>query len=553
MSSRVILNPGSLNLVRPELAVLIKQAHGEFDLAIQPGSEHGLEACRTLLAQIDGVLRLIELSDAACLSRELQALLGSTPEPGSRAAQAAVHGFFVLSRYLDYLAGRRQAIPDLLIDEINALRMLRGEPALAEWHFAQGMHRHEAHAPGSVRRSIDPAVVKRLRHMYQVGLLGFLKGRFDPVNHHLVQRAATRMLRLAGGGSQADFWWLLEALLEAVAAAEIPLTPGRLRLLSRADRQFRDASTAGAVDEETRAAFLLLLGKTRQSAKADAVCQAFGVERLFPGDRELVEERRLLMGTSVASIDSMARALRGDVLAVKTELERAAAAGSLDSGSAASIRDTLRRVAGTLRDGGLAGTSATLETQLDRIASQGAALSREEIMSVADAMVGVEATLTGLSSAQGLARALREQMRGEGGEDAGRQLLDEARIAMLGTAREAIDQVKIGVTGYVEGDFERSALVPAASHLEGVRGALLILERGTAGGLVAEAAAMVAAVAEARVSVASDPFAESLADLLICVEYYLTALEYSEDPDPLMLKLGRESLLAMRASVTGAS
>jgi hypothetical protein len=64
---------------------------------------------------------------------------------------------------------------------------------------------------------------------------------------------------------------------------------------------------------------------------------------------------------------------------------------------------------------------------------------------------------------------------------------------------------------------------------------------------------MVAAVAEARVSVASDPFAESLADLLICVEYYLTALEYSEDPDPLMLKLGRESLLAMRASVTGAS
>lgn len=553
MSSRVILNPGSLNLVRPELAVLIKQAHGEFDLAIQPGSEHGLEACRALLAQIDGVLRLIELCDAACLARELQELLGNKPEPGSRAAQATVHGFFVLSRYLDYLAGRRQAIPDLLLDEINALRSLRSETALAEWHFAHGLSRYDAHAPGSARRSVDPSVVRRLRHMYQVGLLGFLKGRLDPVNHHLVQRAASRMYRLAGGGAQADFWWLLDALLEAVAAGEVPLTPGRLRLLSRADRQFRDAATARTVDDEMRAAFLLLLAKTRHSAKAEAVCQAFGVERFCPGDRELVEERRLLMGTSVASIDSMARALRGDVLAVKTDLERAAAAGSLDTTSAASIRDTLRRVSGTLRDGGLAGTSATLEAQLDRIASQGTALSREEIMSVADALVGVEATLAGLSSAQGLARALREQMRGEGGEDAGRQLLDEARITMLSTAREAIDQVKIGVTGYVEGEFERAALAPAASQLEGVRGALLILERSTAGGLLAETAEMVAAVSEARLSVSAEPFAESLADLLICVEYYLTALEYSEDPDPLMLKLGRESLLAMRASVIGPS
>jgi hypothetical protein len=40
----------------------------------------------------------------------------------------------------------------------------------------------------------------------------------------------------------------------------------------------------------------------------------------------------------------------------------------------------------------------------------------------------------------------------------------------------------------------------------------------------------------------AEAFAESLADVLICLEYYLAALENGEEPDPLMLKLAEESL-----------
>ena len=552
MSSRVILNPGSLNLVRPELAVLVKQAHGEFDLAMQPGSGHGLGACRSILAQIDGVLRLVELGDGARLAAELRALLDTAPEPGSRPAQAAIHVFFVLARYLDYLAGRRQAIPDLLIEEINAIRSLQGLQGLPESVFLPDDLAPEIHAPGNPRPLPDPAVVRRLRHMYQVGLLGLIKGRQDPVNHHLVQRSASRMLRLAGGGEKADFWWLLDGVLEAIAGGELLLTPSRVRLLSRADRQFREVGREGPLDRETRAALVLLLLKTRQSGKAGAACDVLGVERTQPSDRELAEERRLLMGTSVASVDSMARALRGDVHGVKTQLEAAGAAGVLGVAEAAAIRDTLRRVSSTLRDGGLAGTATTLESQLDRIGVHGEELRREEIMSIADALVGVETTLAGLSSAQGLARAMREQMRGEGGES-GRQMLDLARIAMLGTAREAIDQIKNCVTAYVDGGFDRSSLEPAMPHFPGVRGSLLILGRAVPAQLVAETARLVEDVAGGQASASPDPFAEALADLLICLEYYLTALEHSEDPDPLMLKLGQESLHAMRGSITRPS
>lgn len=556
MSARVVLNPGSLNLVRPELSLLVKQAQGEFDLAMQPDAAHGLEGCRAILAQVDGVLRLIELGDAASLARELAEVLANHPPAGSRAAQAAVHVFFVLSRYLDYLAARRHAAPELLIEEINALRSLQGKAPLAEWHFASGEFPVDGHAPGGAPRGSDPASLKRLRHMYQVGLLGLMKGRQDPVNYHLVQRAVSRMLRITGGGAGADFWWLLDALLEAVAADEISLSPSRMRLLSRADRQFRDATSdcSTALDAEQRTGFLLLLAKCRASPKAQAVRRSLGIEHAALPDREIAEERRLLMGTSVASIDSMARALRGDVLQVKTTLEQAAGSGSLPEAALGAIRDTLRRVAGTLRDGGLAGSATTLEAQLGRVAAgaSGQGLSRAEITSVADALVGVEATLAGLASPQGLARVLREQMGGAAGQGASRQMLDDARIAMLQCALEAIEQVKNSVTAYVEGDFDPALLAGGASHLAAVRGALLMLERVTAARLVAETSTLVEQAAHGGRSSAPESFAEALADLLICIEYYLTALEHSEDPDPLMLKLGQEGLLAMRGSLSSA-
>ena len=556
MSARVVLKPGSLNLVRPALSLLVKQAQGEFDLAMQPDAAHGLEGCRAILAQVDGVLRLVELGDAACLARELADVLATQPPAGSRAAQAAVHVFFVLSRYLDYLAARRHAAPELLIEEINALRSLQGKAPLAEWHFAVGEFISGGHAPGTSARRSDPATIKRLRHMYQVGLLGLMKGRQDPVNHHLVQRAVSRMLRIAGGGTDADFWWLLDALLEAVATAEINLSPSRVCLLSRADRQFRDAASgrSGALDQEHRTGFLLLLAKCRVSPRALAVRQSLGIERAALADRELAEERRLLMGTSVASIDSMARALRGDVHEVKTALEQAAEIGGLPDAALGAIRDTLRRVAGTLRDGGLAGSATTLEAQLDRVAgASGQGLSRSEITSVADALVAVEATLAGLASPQGLARVLREQMGGGAGRGAARQMLDEARVAMLQSALEAIEQVKIGVTAYAEGDYDAALLEGSAGHLAAVRGALLMLERAGAAKLVAETAALVEQAAHGVRTSSPESFAEALADLLICIEYYLTALTHSEDPDPLMLKLGQESLVAMRGSLSSPS
>ena len=553
MSARLCLNPSSLNLVRPELLQLLRLARGEFERLMQPGQPGGPQDCSAMLRQADGVLRLIELPDAAQLASELAERVSAAPSPGSRAAQGVLHGFFVLSRHLDYLAGCRVAIPDLLVDEINALRQLSGRGPIGEGHFAglQDVRPVDARSEAAAGRA-DGAAIKRLRHMFQVGLLGLMKGRADPVNHQLLRRATQRMRQASGGGSGGRTWWMLEAVLEALGSGELAVSPARLRLLGRLDREFRSAlqGAAGAPDPTLQAELLFLASKCVRSPLCAALREAFGIARPALGDQELAEERRLMMGASIASIDSIARALRGDIQELKDTLEQAAAQGGLAPSALASLQDRLRRIVGVLRDGGLAALASSLDMQLERIGSiSETTLPRNVLSGMADALIGVEATLEGLGNTQALARRMREQARGEGasGVDAARQVLDAARQMMLQSARESVESAKAAVAAFVESGQAPAILADAQSALARVRGSLQMLEQARAAALVAAVADVLHRTISGEASYALEAFGESMADALICLEYHLAALESGEEPDPLMLKLAAESLAQLGA------
>lgn len=540
LPTRLCLNPASLNLVRPELLQLLRLVQGEFEELLQPGQSKGPGACCAMLRQADGVLRLIELPDAALMAAGVAELVATAPAAGSRAAQGVLHGLFVLTRHLDYLSGCREAIPDLLVEEINAIRQLLGRPPIGEGFFAGLDGRGPVEPPRSaVRTPPDVAAIKRLRHMFQAGLLGLMKGRPDPVNHHLLRRAAQRMRQLGAG----PVWSMLEAVLDGLASGELGIVPARLRLLGRVDREFRAAvqDPPGAPDQGLQAELLFLASKCTRSALCTRLREDCGIRSRALGDQELAEERRLLMGASIASIDSMARALREEIRELKETLEEAARAG-VDVAALADPGNRLRRMAGVLRDGGLAALATTLDTQLERLGGQpDASVARSTLAGIADALVGVEATLEGLGNTQALARRMREQSTGAAG-GAARQVLDAARQMMLQSARESIETTKSAVSAYVEEAAGAGVLADAPAALATVRGSLQMLEQSRAAALVSAAGEIIERTVAGDSPYAPEAFGESMADVLICLEYHLAALEAGEEPDPLMLKLAAESL-----------
>jgi hypothetical protein len=237
--------------------------------------------------------------------------------------------------------------------------------------------------------------------------------------------------------------------------------------------------------------------------------------------------------------------LKGELHRVKDEVEQAAQTGALRAGGLPGLLETLERISAVLREGGLRSSADLLERQLHTVrdaAAAGSVPPRETLVAVADALVYVETTLSGLTRAQGLARSLREQQQGAATDGGTRAALDEARLTLLHSAREAIEGVKRDVTGFVENAHDAATLAAASGQLLAVKGALQILEHSAAAGAAERAAEAMRAAVENGPARGAEAFAESLADVLICLEYYLAALENGEEPDPLMLKLAEESL-----------
>lgn len=556
-----VLNPASLNIVRPELSRLLRQAQADFALATQPdGYGQGLDACVAALQQADGVLRLLELTDAAQLARELATVIGASPAADAAASDAVTRALHVLARYPDYLAGCTHAVPQVLLEDINAMRALQSLPELPETCFLPQCRASACQCPvlqpAGAARAADEGLPRRLRHLYQVGLLGVIRGHTDPVHLRLMQRAAERMLGLTGGGAAGEYWWLLGGVLEGFAGGALLPGRARLRALSRADAMFRDylrhpALRDELVSPELREEMLGLVARAGEGVRASDIRARAGIGAVALGDAQLEEERARLLGVSTEALDAMVTAVGAEFRATREELEELAAQGEVRAAALGGVRDALARVHERLQAGGLPGAALLLAREMDTLDTRrtdGAALGKEDLLNLADAIVQAEASLGAFVRSQRGAGAQRARAAAPATPAAARDIADEAQLMLLRSARDCLDAVKRDVNAYVDSRYDVQTLASSTAQLNAVRGALLMLEHPRAAAI---AAGMIDALGRGSPEHAAgvhERIAEVLADVLICLEYYLAALENAETPDQGMIALAQQSLAQLQAA-----
>ena len=562
MYFKPVLNPASLNIVRPELSRLLRQAQADFALATQPSSEgQGLEACIAALQQADGVLRLLELTDAAQLARELVAVIGASPPADAAASDAVSRALHVLARYPDYLAGCEHAVPQVLVEDINAMRALQSLPELPETCFlpqcrAPVCQCPELHPAGAACVA-DEGLPRRLRHLYQVGLLGVIRGHADPVHLRLMQRAAERMLGLTGGGAAGEYWWLLGGVLEGFAGGTLLPGRSRLRALSRADAMFRDylrhpARRDELVSPQLREEMLGLVARAGEGTRASDIRARAGLGAVALGDAQLEEERARLLGVSTEALDAMVTAVGAEFRTTREALEELAAQGEVRAAALDGVRDALARVQERLQAGGLPGAALLLAREMETLGTRradGAALGKDELLNLADAIVQTEASLGAfVRSQRGAGGGAQRGAAALAAPAAARDIADEAQLMLLRSARDCLDAVKRDVNAYVDSRYDVQTLAGSTAQLNAVRGALLMPEHPRAAAI---AVGMIDALGRGSPEHAAgvhERIAEVLADVLICLEYYLAALENGEAPDQGMIALAQQSLAQLQAA-----
>lgn len=567
MTLEVAINLNSLKMVKEELDNSITQAATEFEIFFTDQSDQThIELSIAALAQIAGTFRLLEYPGAALLADELAAaervIADQTDPISENLVNAVTHNLFVLPRYLEYVTIRQMALPILLIPYINELRIARKTSLLPEYHFYSSEFTKPVITAitGSPQLSEVFKIAPRLRHMYQLGLLGVISDKkHSPHFGELMLRAVKRISDLLIGHPSSDLWLLVTGFICCISTQSLEITLNRKRMLGVIEKLFRQVVTQGEPglvfnDEKTFKQDLLFA--IALSACSDpivkALKKAYGLTRFDLDDSQLAAERVKMYGPSANTMESVIKGIKEEIRLAKDILEIASQNNSMQNDDTKSLEHIISRVADTLSMLNLSGPMQVLIQQRENInqwqaQDQAAGL---DYQSVADALLYIEGALSSLACHEVTVEQLNnadEQMRFT---IIAKNQLAEAERVVLEETMAGIALSKRAISSYVESNFDTGHIANIAVTLNTLRGGLQVLNYHRAAAVLKSCSAFIQHhINDKNASDQRHQLLETLADALISMEYYLGEVSTSRKVNEKILDIAEESLSALGFSV----
>lgn len=547
----------SLNLVRDELFTTMEEAEASLEqFIVERHNGSLLQQAVENLHQVRGTLNVVELAGAELLAQEVLDQATDIPagagEERDAQLSALSNALHVLRRYLENVEAHRHELPELLLPAINDLRQAGGQPPLPE-SFFYSVRLDQPRPPVAVL-ALEPAArlseSRRLRHMYQVGLLGSLREQNVPASLKLMGRAMARLDQLYANEAGGRLCWIAAAALEAQADGQLLPRKARKQLFSRLDRELKQIVAATAYEPPRsllkELLYLVALADT-QGPRATPVRELFALTPLPFTDHLLEEQYQLLSGPGQSVMRSLSSAIREELASLKDMLDLIER-GTLEEEALGSLHALLGKLSKTLGMVGLSSAGNTLAAQVHTVAgwTHTAPPPSAELVGLADAVLYVEGMVASLERGERRGgRQAEAPGQGEAQSFAEHQLY-EARIVVVDEAHAGLALAKRAITAYLESNGDRMHLANVPFSLQAVRGGLWFLDQPRAAHLVGACAEYIQTQMLDAPQLPAEALLETLADALSSLEYYLEAgAVLRPETQPSVLDLAEESIRAL--------
>ena len=170
----------SVNVVQVELLKTIKTASHHFESFIHDKSDMSqLQEALHQLQSIVGVLKIIDIPGADTLTAEMVGLMSEfiagELSINDRKLSALSHAFVGLPCYIEYVVEKQQALPWLVMNFVNELRIIRKIHLLEESSFFDFTIQALESSADANSAELDQPLVKRQRQLLLIGLVGLLR------------------------------------------------------------------------------------------------------------------------------------------------------------------------------------------------------------------------------------------------------------------------------------------------------------------------------------------------------------------------------------------
>ncbi|MBD9612034.1 Hpt domain-containing protein [Pseudomonas sp. PDM02] len=547
----------ALEWVKGEIAETLKVAHQAIETLLDdPQATHALSECLACIHQVHGSLQMVEFYGAALLAEEMEQLTAALQQNRVIHRDEAIHlllqAIGQLPIYLDRVQGARRDLPLVVLPLINDLRSARGESLLSETSLFTPQLPDLPPLDDEALALLEPAdlpnVLRKLRQMLQMALVGLLREQDDDTHLGYLSTVFSRLEGLCGNAPLSPLWHVASALVEGMRGGSIANSPALRSLFKDADKELKRLLEQGMSAINQPAPPELLKSLLFYIAKAEhptgqmlTMKDRYGLDDALPDSAMVDEERARLAGPDRDAMRSVLAALCEELVRVKERLDLFVRSDRQHASDLDSLLAPLRQIADTLAVLGFGQPRKVIIDQLAVVLSlaQGQREPNDAIlMDVAGALLYVEATLAGMVGT----------VEPESQEDSRLPTTDLTQIhqIVIKEARICLQQAKDMIVDYIDADWDRQHLQPLPALLTQVRGALAMIPLSRAASLIDACNHFI------REHLLLDPdqpgwqALDSLADVITSIEYYLERLsDDAEASGEQLLDVAEKSLAAL--------
>ncbi len=568
-AASVAAKANSFELVQSEIETTVKQAEKNLE-RFQENRESGedLQNCIDFLNQLRGIFVLVEIQGGVLLCHEAVSLANEVPvgatDDKNNLLTTLNNALFILRRYIEYYQQRGEDHPELLLPIINELRVAIKNKPFPDSHFFEiDMTRNVDHcvnfSEGDTTEITDfDQRARRLRHMYQVALVGLIREQNLDVSIKLLTRSALGLSKLCANSPLSGLWCLLAIVGQAIMDRQMEATKSRKRLLMKIERYTKELVYVGKVVTSKTAPdsiikellYLLSLSGSTNKEVSD-ILYAYGVEPLALNEQNLVSNRKRLFGPGADVLRSLSGALLEEISQLKDKLDIIERGIDPDVTDFSVISSGLEKLTSTL-------VMLDLNQLADLASSQNKALkgwseggkppTEEELISVANAVLNIEQAIKRFEET-GITPELDNSVLGEQGVE-NSPYLSEAMIVVTDEAQSGITLTKRAITAFVESNWDKIHLANVNSTLNAVQGSMFIVGEERLAAAISACAECIENELLEKDSRPEESILDTLADILTSLEYYIETISGRESVNADLLSLAEESLKSINYPVS---
>ena len=339
---RDAIDTTTLGWIKPEIDETLRQARRDIEaFAEDPSDTNYMRFCASFLHQVHGTLRMVELYAPAMVAEEMERLALALVVPQGavgavadrdEACAALMRGVVLLPDYLERLQGGHKDIPIVLLPLLNELRAARGETGLSESVlFAPNLDR-----PLPENLPAPMALPRQSRQLMAGQQLSALRDALAqwpedgvPSNIAGIAKAIEGLLESADHEGTRRMLWVASSVATALRDGALPATKALRQAFAGVEREARhifegdgfNAPRGEPTAEPTRQLLYHVAHNEQAHNALDALRDTFDLAAQMPTESELAHARGSLSGRNRALLDTVAAAIKEDLLRVKDALD----------------------------------------------------------------------------------------------------------------------------------------------------------------------------------------------------------------------------------------